>query len=353
MAAQRLQANENGNNNKKGGRKTRSTPRNAAPSTPNSTSDSSDDDSEGTMIGFSPSMSAVNLTEALEDVKTSINETVSTKIDSVFEKTKKYIDKTIKPINTRLEKVEQKAAATEDFAKKSINEFLESHKTIWVSINDLKKQRTDQKAKPPASDLRKQNNLLIKGLELKEGDTPETKVTKMFSDLSIDITGAFNTRKIPGERLLVEFNSCWDKRAAYKARTKLYNNDYKGVYINEDLTEEQADLFFYARAAKKQKLVKSAWTMNGASFIAKTVRGEQEMIEVTSKEHIKALVPKLKMPKAKNSGSKKEPKAWSKNEHEASEEEEAKDPQDQSERASTSSAAQDKSKEDGEVSGPE
>ena len=86
---------------------------------------------------------------------------------------------------------------------------------------------------------------------------------------------------------------CWDKRAAYKARIKCYGSGYKGVYVNEDLTEEQTDLFLFALAAKKQKLVKSAWTMNGASYISKTVRGEQEMIEVTSKEHIKALVPKL------------------------------------------------------------
>ena len=354
MAAVQRLANENGNNNhKKGGKKTRSTSRasTAALSTPNSSSDSSDDDSDSTMVGYSPS--AGNLTEALEDVKTSINETVSTKIDSVFEKTKKYIDKTIKPINTRLEKVEEKAAKTEDFAKKSINEVLESHKTIWVSIEDLRKQSQmkDKKAKPPASDLRKQNNLLIKGLVLEDGDTPEAKISKMFKDLKIDITGAYNVRKIPGERILVEFNSCWDKRAAYKARVKCYDNDYKGVYINEDLTEEQADLFFYARAAKKQKLVKSAWTMNGASFISKTVRGEQEMIEVTSKEHLKALIPKLRMPKTKKASSKKETKAWSKDEHEPASEEEQADPQAQTDQASTSDAApQDKSKEDGEVS---
>ena len=92
--------------------------------------------------------------------------------------------------------------------------------------------------------------------------------------------------------------------------------DYKNVFINEDLTEEQADLFFLGRTAKKQGLIKTAWTMNGATFISKIVNGEKEMQEVSSKEHLKLLLPKLKMPKSKPTKDNKKPtSSWSTQEH--------------------------------------
>ena len=174
-STQRLQVdneqNRNGNN-KKGTNKKRST--RATKAAISSSSDSDGSDTDDTIVG-STSMTSVNLVDALEDVKSSINETVSQKIDSVFEKTKKYMDKTIKPIATRLEKVEKQAIATEDFAKKSVNEILDSHKNIWVSIDQIKKQGSGNKVKPSSDALYKQNNLLISGLELKDGDTPNPR----------------------------------------------------------------------------------------------------------------------------------------------------------------------------------
>lgn len=358
-AVQRLQKrfgqDQNGNNSNKGDKKRSTRTAKAAATALSSSSSDSEGDSDHTVIGYP--MSAMNFADALEDVKTSINESVSSKLDSVFEKTKKYMDKTIKPIATRLEKVEKKAAATEEFAQKSVKDILDNHKNIWTSIDQIKKQGTDKRTKPSYNDnLQKQYNLLIQGLELEEGETIIEKVTKLLDDLNVEISGKFNARKIPGDRILIEFNSCWDKRAAYKARTRLRSHDYEGVFINEDLTEEQADLFYIARAAKKQKLIKSAWTMNGATYISKTVRGEQEMQEIASKEHLKLLLPKLKIPKAKKAATTKAPKAWSKQEHEPSDKEDeapkAKTKDSGNPKAGTSrnSSEAQENKEDGEVS---
>ena len=44
-------------------------------------------------------------------------------------------------------------------------------------------------------------------------------------------------------------------------------DDFKGVYINEDLTRHRADLFRSARQLVKNKSLLSAWSFDGRIFV--------------------------------------------------------------------------------------
>ena len=52
------------------------------------------------------------------------------------------------------------------------------------------------------------------------------------------------------------------------ARMSLRDAGLANVFINEDLTKEQASLFYEARQARKScSEIKSAWTENGSVYI--------------------------------------------------------------------------------------
>ena len=50
-------------------------------------------------------------------------------------------------------------------------------------------------------------------------------------------------------------------------KLKDINYDNQRIFINEDLTKEQQDLFHKTRRMAKQNNVKSVWTFNGAIYI--------------------------------------------------------------------------------------
>ena len=94
--------------------------------------------------------------------------------------------------------------------------------------------------------------------------------------------------------MLIEFISHWDKRKLYLLRTKLSKQGMPNVYINEDLSKPQSELFFLARKARQEKLIKSAWTFNGSIFI-KRLNGADIMI--ISKTDLKENVPSFDLAK--------------------------------------------------------
>ena len=79
----------------------------------------------------------------------------------------------------------------------------------------------------------------------------------LLQDIGINVSQFQATRmgkenKDKRRPILVEFANIWDRRRVHAARTKLKSRGYKGIYINEDLTKEQAEIFYYARQAKKK-----------------------------------------------------------------------------------------------------
>jgi hypothetical protein len=93
----------------------------------------------------------------------------------------------------------------------------------------------------------------------------------LFQRSSYSITAADYAR---GER--PEWDTIYQQDAAEK------------IYINDNLTREQAALFYKTRQFKKQNGYRHAWTEDGTIFIRKE---DDEAIEIKSEEDLKKLNP--------------------------------------------------------------
>ena len=103
----------------------------------------------------------------------------------------------------------------------------------------------------------------------------------MSDKLSLNFTDSYKVKRIGQKNdrgnlrhrpILVTFDNLWDRRKLFAARIKLKSKGYTNVYINEDLTKNQATIFFLARKAKMEKLITNTWTSNGSVTI-KTLFG--------------------------------------------------------------------------------
>jgi len=63
--------------------------------------------------------------------------------------------------------------------------------------------------------------------------------------------------------------SCWDAQLIYSQRVKQLKN--KNIYISEDLTFAESNLFYKARQLKKNKIVHSTWTKDGKTLVRRTI----------------------------------------------------------------------------------
>ena len=115
-------------------------------------------------------------------------------------------------------------------------------------------------------------------------------ITKLTKDVGYSI-GNFSARRLGkakenGNPRLVMVNLCsvWDKRRIMSARFSLRNCGHEGIFINEDLSKEQAILFYEARMARKAETVVSAWTENGATYVR--VAGKAAPVKIEKKEDL-------------------------------------------------------------------
>ena len=152
---------------------------------------------------------------------------------------------------------------------------------------------------PVATDeINKRNNLIFTGVE---GNNKEIrgKIYGIIEDLEIKLSGQINISK-RGREALVEFSTYWDRRKTYSKRTKLKSKGHGGVFINEDLTEEQSSIFYLARVAKKQGLIKAAWTYNCITNISKMINETIHTKQVNTEDELKTLLPELIIPPRNN-----------------------------------------------------
>jgi len=84
--------------------------------------------------------------------------------------------------------------------------------------------------------------------------------------------------------IIVKFVSYRSRSSFLRGKSKLKESaDYRGVFINEDLTRQRADLLHNARLLVKNKTILSAWSYDGRIFI-KHLDGIRRV--VTSKDDI-------------------------------------------------------------------
>ena len=183
---------------------------------------------------------------------------------------------------------------------------------ILTRISDLENQLkaskqdiSDEKIRTRDADTMsyagKSNNLILSGIPIHvnlqdaseppnpETLSPEDSVINIAEKLNIKI-GLFSTKIIgkSNKRILIQFDSIWDKRKFYAARSSLAENGFENVFVGEDLLKTQSEIFYHCRLAKRQKLISSAWTQNGSVFL-KMEGGGPTM--VTSLARLHELVP--------------------------------------------------------------
>jgi len=218
-----------------------------------------------------------------------VGEMKSLFIDSLFsERAQRAIEASIEgriqPIAKRIEPLERKTNAheTEIAELRERIKHLEGKKTMIATEVDTSRR----------------NNLIFTGIQ---GNNEEVynKIGRIIEDLGIKLSGPYNVQT-KGRDAMVEFSAYWDKRKTYAVRTKLNAKGHRGVFLNEDLTSTQKNIFYMARIARKQGLIQSAWTYNGVTNMSKVVDGTVQTKEVTTEEELKTLLPELIIPPQRN-----------------------------------------------------
>ena len=218
----------------------------------------------------------------------------------------------------RITQVEAKADKNRHIIQKTHEELLKENATIYRRLNtaedEIKVLKSSTPRSSPTTDPGRLQTLIMDGLDKK--DQTEKAINKIFKDIGVTLTGRFQIKALQNGKTAIQFSTFWDRNAVYKGRIKLVQH-HEGVFINECLTEEEAKLFFLARSAKKQKLINSTWTRNGACFISKIVNGESQTAEVKDEATLLKLLPKFIMPAPKGKKDKPANKkaVWSEEEH--------------------------------------
>ena len=174
---------------------------------------------------------------------------------------------------------------------------------LELDLNNLKQELKDEKIKSQKvaslTESGKINNLLVSGIpesiatndnESDEDPPPIITDNDMINNIAQALNikiGPFTTSRVGKQKtsILLSFNSVWDKRKFYAARSKLRENGFEGVFLNEDLFKSQAELAFHCRQAKRQELLASTWTTNGSVYV-KTLNGGLTML-AQNKDYMK------------------------------------------------------------------
>lgn len=212
----------------------------------------------------------------------------------------------VAPIEAKISKLEHKVQTVNKTYHESIQEIIKENKNLNRKITDLEKKISNNNRNqsvantntpiPPMQVTMKTNNLIIHGLTEERNENTIETVKKFTSSIDVEIT-QIQARRIGSggcRPIIVEFATIWEKRKLYASRIQLKGKGYGGVFINEDLTTDQAEIYYNARQARKQKLINTTWTMGGVTHIAKIARsGKQISLPVTSLDQLKELIPRL------------------------------------------------------------
>lgn len=170
---------------------------------------------------------------------------------------KQYLDEKVEPVKTNLEDLKVKVNKQEEM------------------LNSFEKERAKTAIQQDLITTGRHNNLVITGLEEKTEENLNQVINDLAVKLDVRFISTYTADRIGRKQenknrsILIRFASHWDKRKLYFLRTKLSSKGMIAVFINEDLAKDQSEIFFYARRAKQEKLIKTTWSLNGTVFIKK------------------------------------------------------------------------------------
>ena len=86
--------------------------------------------------------------------------------------------------------------------------------------------------------------------------------------------------------IIVKFSTYRARERIFKNRSKLKDSEFRGVFINEDLTKLRGELLYEARKCVKAGMLKGAWSADGRILIKNNA---DEITRVMSLEHLQNL----------------------------------------------------------------
>lgn len=155
--------------------------------------------------------------------------------------------------------------------EKSNSDLINENRSLITRITALEAQ-ADQ-----AEQYSRRNCLRISGVKEESNESTDDIVMKIASDIGSDIQlenidrshriGNPNRRGDKPREIIVKFTAYRYRSRFYKQRTRLKEQGYTGVFINEDLTKRRSSLLFEARTLFKSKLIKGSWSSDGTVLI--------------------------------------------------------------------------------------
>jgi len=194
-----------------------------------------------------------------------------------------YTKKTNELIRQSMSQLTQRLHVTEAELKQTsrqVSILTETVKQQQQQIEELKKKSSTQEK------VTRRTNIKIDGLpEVDEEHTP-TLVKEFLKDnlslhvqqgdiVSAERMGMKKTDSIKPRNVRVKFSSIWKKREVCQRKKLLKELKDVKIYINEDLTQEAASIYFQARKMVKEKSLWAAYTLDGQVFV-KTHKDEKK-----------------------------------------------------------------------------
>ena len=239
-------------------------------------------------------------------VKEAMRETLSELKDDILAPMAQRIMNLEEGVDKIEKRIETESTTKRTEPKQHDSEIARLNKQIETISQEMKKLPTQLKT---TTTPEKNNNLVIVGNDEEEGENTHAKIEALARTLKCELTyfqasrlGSTTKRqagtsgnKSRSRPILVQFATTWERRKLYACREKIRSSEdtnLQKIFISEDLSKEQAAVFFLARKSKKLKLVFNAWTYQGTVHISRESKGTP--IPISTKQDLLEQVPELK-----------------------------------------------------------
>lgn len=169
------------------------------------------------------------------------------------------------------------------------NKIASSNPIVEQSIESLtsKVMENEQGINDVEAYWRRQN-MIVAGVPPTKNEDTTKKVLEIFNSMEgveIDAKEISTSHRLPNKANDIIVRFVWRKtrNSIYKDRKKIsrinptalsFSANPKKIFLSENLTKRNSELFYHARQLKKQGLVMFAWTYNGRVFIRQSKESE-------------------------------------------------------------------------------
>lgn len=220
-----------------------------------------------------------------------IGECVQAAIESQLSKVVDRFDSVLATVQEHLTVVEK----TNNDLRNEVSELKSKVSELEQKVENLTIENQQ------ANQYSRRNSLRLSGIKETEGESTDKIVMDVITAVGapvsidqVDRTHRLGPYSKPdqaaGNRrprdIIIKFVSFRARQNLYTLRTKLKDNGYKGVFLNEDLTRSRSDLYYQARQLVKSKKVEGTWTSDGVVLVKINPR---RIVRIETKKNLEAL----------------------------------------------------------------